>query len=102
MREGRDLKNEKLTPTMLCDIQRLLTEGTLEHSAAAGRFRSPDEPVVVADSRTNEVVYTPPDAAEISGRIREICDFANADSRPFIHPVVKAAVLHFAMGYVHP
>ena len=28
--------------------------------------------------------------------------FANAQSSPFVHPVVKAMALHFAIGFIHP
>jgi Fic family protein len=33
-----------------------------------------------------------------------LCDFANADetAHPFIHPVIRAILLHFMIGYDHP
>jgi len=34
--------------------------------------------------------------------MQEICSFANEQSKPFIHPVIKAIILHFALGFVHP
>jgi Fic family protein len=51
---------------------------------------------------TNEPVYEPPSAGNVPERVGQICDFANARSKPFVHPVVKAMVLHFAVGFVHP
>ncbi len=100
--EVRDLQKERLTPEMLCHLQRLLTENTLENPQTAGRFRLPDESVVVEDRTTGEVLHNPPPASEIDWRIQEICDFANTISKPFVHPVIKAAILHFAIGFVHP
>jgi Fic family protein len=100
--EVRDLKKEKLTPRLLCHLQQVLTDQTLEKAEAAGRFRLASEAVEVTDARTDEVLHIPPPADEVERRTQEICDFANAVSDPFVHPVIKAAVLHFALGYVHP
>ena len=37
-------------------------------------------------------------------RLQALCDFANAsdDSEPFVHPVVRAVLLHFWLAYDHP
>jgi Fic family protein len=100
--EVRDLKKDRLTPDILCHLQKILTRGTLQNPNAAGRFRLATEPINVVDERTGDVLHEPPPADQIEWRIREICDFANAVSEPFVHPIVKAAVLHFAIGFVHP
>jgi Fic family protein len=103
MTEITDLKKEQLTPELLCHLQGVLTKDTLEDNpGAAGRFRVADDFVVVADNLTGDTLHDPPPAGEIDWRIREICEFANSISDPFIHPVIKAAVLHFAIGFVHP
>jgi Fic family protein len=87
---------------MLCHLQEVLTNDTLDKPDAAGRFRRDDEKIIVQDSRTGEPVYFPPAASTIPDRVNEICKFANAKSVPFIHPILKAIVLHFAIGYLHP
>jgi Fic family protein len=102
IREIRDLKKDNLTPALLCHLQRVLTDGTLDKPDAAGRFRRPDEQVCVADAITHEVIYTPPPADAIEDRVREACAFANEMSSTFVHPVVKAMALHFAIGFIHP
>ena len=100
--EVRDLKKESLTPKLLCHLQSVLTEDTLDNPDAVGRFRRGDEAIEVVDNVTGAVLHTPPPADELEWRIKEICDFANSISNPFVHPVVKASILHFAIGYVHP
>ncbi len=100
--EVRERKQEKLTPELLCHLQSVLMDGILEKSDGVGRFRREDEAIHVVDTATNTILHTPPPASELSWRIQEICDFANTESDPFIHPVVKAAVLHFAIGFIHP
>lgn len=98
----RERKDDPLTPALLCHLQRVLTEETLDRPGAAGRFRRSDEQICVADPVTNETIYDPPDASVVESRVQEICDFANAKSVPFVHPIVKAMAIHFAIGYVHP
>jgi Fic family protein len=50
------------------------------------------------------VLHTPPRAGELEARMRAMCEFANAagDGDGFIHPVVRAIVLHFWLAYDHP
>ncbi|HVK11001.1 MAG TPA: Fic family protein [Gemmataceae bacterium] len=99
--EIRDLKTVPLTPELLCHLQQVLTRQTLDNPDAAGRFRRADEQIYIADA-DNEPVYTPPAADGVPARVQELCDFANAASVPFVHPVLKAIALHFAIGFIHP
>ncbi|MGL5096322.1 MAG: Fic family protein, partial [Planctomycetia bacterium] len=100
--EIRELKHVPLTVELIQHLQEVITDKTLDKEDAAGRFRRPDEKITVADMETGETLFTPPDAATIDERIQELCDFANDDSGPFLHPVVKAVALHFAVGFIHP
>jgi Fic family protein len=45
----------------------------------------------------------PPPAEELPERLKAMCDFANGESPDyFIHPVVRAIILHFWLAYDHP
>jgi Fic family protein len=96
--------NRELTEAMLHELQGTLTEGTLDDPAHARRFRLPGEPVRVEDDRTGEVIFTPPSAANLPERVGKILQFANQKHTgdAFIHPIVKACILHFMIGYEHP
>jgi Fic family protein len=96
--------NKDLTEHMLHDLQRTLTIGTLKDPTHAGRFRQPGEPVRVEDERTGETIFTPPDANGLQQRIGKILVLANQrhTGDAFIHPIVKACILHFMIGYEHP
>lgn len=100
--EIRELRSEKLTPELIKHLQAVITEDTLDNPSAAGRFRTPDEKITVCDVRTGDTIFTPPSAHSIEFRIDEICELANSKPDQFIHPVVTAIALHFAMGFVHP
>jgi len=100
-------KGEPLTAELLCEVQRSLTEATLEKPDAVGRFRTADENVQVWDDEDHRVLHVPPAAEGLPDRIDRVCEFANAPSNPanpgdFIHPAIRAIVLHFWLAYDHP
>ncbi len=94
---------EELTVPILMDLQRTLTEETLDPDAV-GRLRRPTDLVSVVDQRDGEVDHTPPDASQLSDRVELLLDFANGrtEDDQFLHPVLKAILLHFMVGYDHP
>jgi Fic family protein len=97
------LKNDSLSPEMVFEIHRLVTEKTLDDESAAGRLRRPDEIRVVGDTITDEIYHDPPPAQELTGRLSAMCDFANAKGLDFfVHPVMRAIILHFWLAYDHP
>ena len=97
----KDRLTKKLSIELLCDIQKSITDETLADGSASGRLRKSDDIVVVDTDGT--VLHTPPNAGELKERLQALCDFANSSSEEsFIHPVVKAAMLHFWLGYIHP
>lgn len=92
-----------LTPERLFELHRVVTDGTLDDPDKAGRFRTDDDQIAVTDHLGN-VLHWPPRAGELQGRLEALCEFANGagDEGTFIHPVVRAVVLHFWIGYDHP
>lgn len=102
MRKISDLKEEAMSKELVFDIHRLITEGTLGDSSAAGRFRKTDERVVVT-SLNEEICHVPPPADELDARMKAFCDFANGRTpTDFVHPAIRAIVLHFWLAYDHP
>jgi Fic family protein len=101
----REMGNE-LTPELVMMLQRILTEGTLDDPTGAGRLqRSDEDRVVVGDADTGETIHTPPPADQLAERLRLLCEFANQPDDgggDFIHPVVRAVLLHFWLAYDHP
>jgi Fic family protein len=101
----RDEMPDTLTPGTVLELQRILTDGTLDNPDAAGRLQRPDEErVAVVDSTDGTVVHAPPPADQLPKRLKALCDFANEGENPdrFIHPVVRAILLHFWLAYDHP
>jgi len=97
-----DISDEELTLGLILELQRILTEDTLDNAEAVGNYRTTDD-VYVGDNRDATIIHVPPVAAELPRRLRSICDFANAsNSNGFLHPVIRAIVLHFLLAYDHP
>lgn len=104
MERLRELKKAPLTLEVLNELHVILTENTLDDEAASGRLRqSPhDDDVCVYDDEKN-IIHRPPKGDELPARLDVFLKFANdEDSRHFIHPVIKAILLHFWIGYIHP
>ena len=99
----RSIKQEPITPELILELHRILTEDTLEDPADAGRLRETDD-VQVIDSRDHVVLHDPPAHIELPERLERLCAFANANETvlPFVHPVLRAILLHFMIGYDHP
>ncbi|MBT3341342.1 MAG: Fic family protein [Planctomycetes bacterium] len=95
--------DEPMTPQLLLHIQQVLTENTLDDPTDVGQFRE-DNNVKVADLATGETLHQPPPFKELDERIQRICKFANQsdDENEFIHPIVRAILLHFQIAYDHP
>lgn len=93
-------RNMKLDVGGLCKIQAMITDGTLKKEDS-GHFRTSDDVVVV--NHLGETIHQPPTFSEIPKRIEELCRFANDETpHPWIHPAIKASMLHFWMGHDHP
>lgn len=102
MRRIQELRSHKLTPELIFELHRLVTEGTLDKPDAAGRTRRADELITVEDDK-GEIMHLPPPANQLVERIASMCHFANGEpAEPFIHPAIRAMILHFWLAYDHP
>ena len=94
---------DPLTPNDVLDLHRTVTHDTLDDERDAGRLQGPEDDRIVVGGYDGQVVYRPPPAEELPQRLERLCDFANGNvGDGFIHPVVRAIVLHFMLAYDHP
>lgn len=99
----RSLRDEPITPERVLELHRMITLDTLNDSADAGRLRTNDD-VKVVDNRNGAVLHDPPSYKTLPDRLERLCAFANqgTGAQPFVHPAVRAILLHFMIGYDHP
>ena len=91
-----------LSPGFIHELHRMLTDDTLDDPGKAGCFREDDDQIRIEDE-SGTVLHVPPRATELPERLERLCSFAN--NRPadtFLHPVVRAVILHFQLGFDHP
>lgn len=99
----RELRHERLTPALITEFHRIITDGTLDEQADCGRLKLPGEDRVVIVDHYDEIMHTPPAAAQLPGRLDRLCQFANGDlDTAYVPPVVRAILLHFMLAYDHP
>lgn len=100
----RTVLGEPLSIDLLNRIQTEITVNTLDDGNEPGKFRTPNDKIVIVDEGDNQVVYTPPAADQLPQRMQQLVDFANTEHKDnnFIHPLIKASILHFMLAYEHP
>jgi Fic family protein len=54
----------------------------------------------VANSRTGEIIYTPPSPTEVPALMRELVEWLRAEQT--IHPVLIAGIAQFQLVHIHP
>lgn len=92
-----------LTADDVLDLHRIVTRGTLADEADAGRLQQPGEERIMVVSDDNGVLHRPPGAEELPERLEQLCAFANGEAADgFLHPVVRAVLIHFWVGHDHP
>lgn len=98
----QECKKEKLTPAIIYELHSIVTDKTLDNPNAAGKLRTVNDEIHVIDNEGN-ILHTPPKSNELRERLERLCAFANEiDQNVFIHPVIKAILLHFMLAYDHP
>ena len=98
-------RKKDLSLDLILELHQTGVEDINDEKYYPGELRDSDD-IVVVDAKNN-TLHTPPSAKGLSKRLEKIIRWANechndAAERTYIHPLVKAAVLHFAIGYAHP
>ncbi len=97
-----EMKGKKLTFESLIDMHAMLTKD-LVNTGKIERWRTEEDHIVVMDQASGIVYHTAPPMHFVEQEIKKLIAFANDESdEAFIHPVIKAIMLHFWIGYLHP
>ncbi len=82
----------------IIETHKIMTAATSAESCS-GSFRN--DMIYVQDYVDGEIAHTPPEADKIGKYMADLCVFANSE-KPFLHPIIKASIIHFMFGYIHP
>ena len=100
----RTMRESPLTADAVLALHVTLTADTLRDPAAAGRLQRPEDDRVEVCDADDQVLYHPPPAEQLPERLDQMVQFANRDAEDgaFMHPVVRAILLHFWLAFDHP
>lgn len=89
---------EPITEGLIREIHKRLVDGVRGDAAAPGDYRKIQNYVV--NSKTKEVIYTPPAVYEVPQMMQELIDWINYEIE--IHPVLISGIAQFQLVHIHP
>lgn len=92
---GRD---EAMTEGLIREIHKRLVKNVRGDAATPGAYRKIQNYVV--NSKTKEVIYTPPAVYEMACMMQELVDWLNDEEN--VHPVLMSGIAQFQLVHVHP
>ncbi len=95
-------KHRNLDIDLILELQKIVTEDTLDEDDAAfsGQFRN--DWVYIKDKR-DRIIYTPPHADKVMPALEKLVEWVNQKAeRGFIHPIIKASFVHLYFVHIHP
>jgi Fic family protein len=96
-------KKTPIAEESILHLHRLISNDTLANKDEEGAFRTTDD-VRIVDVQTGEVLHTPPQPESVPQLMQAFCLFMNDNQKEdfFLHPISKAIIVHFLIGYIHP
>lgn len=103
MNFAKSVVNEPLSIELIQKFNMVATQNVCENEHVAGMIR--ETPIGVrAGLLSDEIIHEAPNADRLPILLDSLCKFVNAEHQDneFIHPIVKAIIIHFMIGYIHP
>ncbi len=93
-------KDVPLSLELLLEMHRLISSNTMDEEDI-GRLRMDRDKITVGSP--TKTTYIPPKHDFMTQELHKLISFAN-DNNPehFLHPIIKAIMIHFWIGYLHP
>lgn len=88
-----------LTLETIWEVHRLVVDRILP-DGQAGKFRI--RQVVIKNTKTGEISYTPPPAAEVPYLVEDLINWINSNESREVHPIIKAGIVHYELARIHP
>lgn len=89
-----------LTPELVREIHRTVTDGLMGDPGTCGSFRE-DDSIAIRDVYEDVTYHVPVPHGKMLSMIDGLCAYAN-DGSDGTHPLVKAIIIHYALAYIHP
>jgi len=89
---------EPVTEGLIREIHKRLVEGVRGGEGGPGEYRRVQNFVV--NSRTREVIYTPPSPESVAPAMRDLVAWLRGEEE--VHPVLVAGIAQFQLVHIHP
>lgn len=97
-----EIKDEALNMANLLTVHQLISANTFHDKTEEGALRTDNE-IKVIDRATGAIIHAPPKFEELPILLDDLFRFFNEDDpKLFIHPLIKACIIHFMIGFIHP
>ncbi|MEA2065313.1 MAG: Fic family protein [Patescibacteria group bacterium] len=99
-----EYKNRQMDMDLLLELHKIITKNTFTDERKQPCLRTDKDDISVIDCITGKTYHKAPNINFVKKELKRMILFANdeLESDNFIHPVVKAIMLHFWIGYLHP
>jgi len=96
-----DYKERPMSLELLLEMHAQLTKNAMEpgDEGEVGKLR--DEGEVIHVVYNDRIAYETPSRKFVDEQLRQFIKYAN-DNTKFLHPIIKATILHYWVGYLHP
>lgn len=98
-------KNKKMSMELLLELHAMITKNTKDSEGETPRLRNTKDIIYVTNRLSGEIYHESPDIYFVEKELKNnFIKFANdeLDNEYFIHPVIKAIMLHFWLAFLHP
>ncbi len=93
-------RRKEMKAVDLLELHALVTKETLEDPADEGVFRN--RQVVVANSKTGRIIFSPPPTGAVPGLVDEFLEWMSSPSSAELEPVIEAGLIHYELVRIHP
>lgn len=101
-----EYKDRELSMDLIKEIHGMITKDVPTSNGEIARLREigKDDDIVVSDDVSGDIYHHAPRADFMREELERLIMFANniGEESFFIHPVIKAVMIHFWVGYLHP
>jgi Fic family protein len=98
-----EYQKTEMSMDILLELHSLITKDTKDDEDESPRMRIKNETIKVVDKATGEIYHEAPKISFVEKELEKLIRFSNNElGESFIHPVIKAIIIHFWIGYLHP
>lgn len=100
----KQAKNEPMSLDLIQRIHTKISKDCLDEKEYEGGVLRKASDNINVGNKDDGVVYYTPDENFVENQLEKFIDFANdkEGDEYFFHPLLKAMILHFMFGYLHP